>query len=133
MVTIGGEPLPHGPDRKTNPESSTEVNPHDGQEMMRSILGCKWTLHVLNQIGAGVVRPGAIQRSAEGLTTKVLNERLAKLIRFGLLKRVSFPQIPPRVEYHFTDRGRKLEPLLAELRRLADDLASDPARRESGT
>lgn len=129
MVTHGGTARSQGPEGEKKSGHPVRTPEHDGQEMLRSILGCKWTLHVLHQIRAGVVRPGAIQRSAEGLTTKVLNERLAKLVRFGVLHRVRFPEIPPRVEYQFTDRGRKLEPILAELRRLADELANDSQSR----
>ncbi len=61
----------------------------DVAEMFESCLGCKWTLHVLGQIRKGVVRPGALERTAPGLTTKVQNERLNKLVRFGVLEKMS--------------------------------------------
>ena len=51
-------------------------------------------------IRGGVTRPGQLVRTAEGLTTKVLNERLSKLVRYGVLEKISYPEIPPRVEYH---------------------------------
>lgn len=67
---------------------------------------------MLAQVRAGVNRPGRLVRSAEGLTTKVLNERLAKLVRFGVLEKVSYPEVPPRVEYHLTPLGERLNPVL---------------------
>ena len=70
--------------------------------MFEKCLGCKWTLHVLAQIRAGVVRPRQLERTADGLTTKVLNERLSKLVRFGIIGTESFAEIPPRVEYLLT-------------------------------
>jgi DNA-binding HxlR family transcriptional regulator len=90
--------------------------------MVEDVIGCKWTLHVLAQIRAGVNRPGAIVRSHPGLTTKVLNERLRKLVRFGILKRHSFPEIPPRVEYELTDIGRRFLPILDSVQELQRQL-----------
>lgn len=60
----------------------------------------------------GVCRPGALARSKRGLTTKVLNERLAKLLRYGVLEKRSFAEVPPRVEYHLTAFGARFLELL---------------------
>ena len=59
-------------------------------QIFEKCVGCKWTLHILAQIRSGIVRPGQLERTAEGLTTKVLNQRLAKLSRFGIVQRQSF-------------------------------------------
>ncbi|MEZ5962787.1 MAG: helix-turn-helix domain-containing protein [Planctomycetota bacterium] len=86
---------------------------HDGiAAMFEECIGCKWTLHVLAQIRTGVHRPGALVRSEPGLTTKVLNERLVKLVRYGVLEKRSFAEIPPRVEYHLTAFGARFLELL---------------------
>jgi DNA-binding HxlR family transcriptional regulator len=90
--------------------------------MLESIVGCKWSMSVLLAIRAGVHRPGALERACEGISTKVLNERLRKLLSFGILRRVAYPQIPPRVEYRLTAFGRRFVKLLDELRRLQADL-----------
>ena len=95
-------------------------------EVVENVLGCKWTLHVLAQIRDGVNRPGQLVRSADGLTTKVLNERLAKLVRFGVLEKRSFPEVPPRVEYRITPFGRRLNRVLDEVLALQRDV--DTAR-----
>ena len=87
-------------------------------EVFEKCLGCKWTLHVLSQIRAGVVRPGALERTAAGLTTKVLNERLTKLTRFGIIEREAFPEVPPRVEYHLTDFGKEFVEILDQIDQL---------------
>lgn len=86
--------------------------------MVEDIVGCKWSLHVLGLIRRGTRRPGAMQKSIEGLTTKVLNERLRKLMRFGILERRAYPEIPPRVEYHLTPFGRRFTQLLDDIERL---------------
>lgn len=81
-------------------------------------LGCKWTLQILMQVRSGVNRPGALVRSQQGLTTKVLNERLARLVQFGILKKVSYPEIPPRVEYSLTDFGQEFIEVLDQVEAL---------------
>ncbi len=72
------------------------------------VLSCKWTLAVLEAISRGVSRPSEIQRELEGLSGKVLNQRLRKLEDFGLLTREAFAETPPRVEYRLNERGREL-------------------------
>ncbi|RME94532.1 MAG: transcriptional regulator [Verrucomicrobia bacterium] len=90
--------------------------------MLESVLGCKWSLTVLGLVRKGIRRPGAMERSVPGLTTKVLNERLRKLTRYGILERRAFPEVPPRVEYHLTPFGRKFDRLLRMVERLQAEL-----------
>ena len=75
--------------------------------MVEDIVGCKWSLAVLGAVRGGVCRPGALEKSIDGLSKKVLNERLSKLVRFGILERHAFPEIPPRVEYRLTPFGER--------------------------
>jgi DNA-binding HxlR family transcriptional regulator len=75
--------------------------------MTESIFACKWSARILNLIRHGIKRPGAITRSLDGLTTKVLNECLRRLIHFGLVERTSYSEIPPRVEYKLTSLGER--------------------------
>ena len=79
----------------------------DVRRMVESIIGCKWSLSVLHLIRSGVNRPGEMQRQVEGLTTKVLNERLTKLYKYGIINKQVYPETPPRVEYYFTDFGNR--------------------------
>lgn len=95
----------------------------DVAAIFESCLGCKWTLHVLGQIRRGVNRPGALERTAEGLTAKVLNERLTKLVRFGILEKMSYAEVPPRVEYAFTPFGRRFLDVLDQIDRLRREVA----------
>lgn len=87
--------------------------------MLEDVLGCKWTVQILMQVRNGIHRPGALERSLDGLTTKVLNERLTKLVRFGILDRQAFPEIPPRVEYLLTPFGERFITLLDEVENLS--------------
>ena len=92
------------------------------RRIVEDVVGCKWTLHVLAQVRGGVNRPGALVRTAEGLTTKVLNERLSKLVRYGVLEKQSFPEVPPRVEYRLTPLGERLNGVLDAIAALQDDV-----------
>ena len=75
-------------------------------------LGCKWMLKVLCLIREGVNRPGAMTRAVNGLSTKVLNERLSELLNFGIVNKIAYPEIPPRVEYEFTEFGLRFIKIL---------------------
>ena len=52
----------------------------------------------------------------------VLNERLRKLVRFGLLERQAFAEIPPHVEYRLTPFGMRFSRVLEDLRELESEL-----------
>ncbi len=90
--------------------------------MVEDIIGCKWSLCVLELVSRGVARPGAMQRSIAGLSTKVLNERLRKLLRYGLIERHVFAEVPPHVEYRLTTLGKRFERLLAQINELEASL-----------
>jgi len=75
--------------------------------MVEDIVGCKWSLAVLGAVRGGVCRPGAMEHIIAGLSKKVLNERLSKLVRFGILEKHAFAELPPRVEYRLTPFGDK--------------------------
>lgn len=91
--------------------------------MVESIIGCKWSISVLRLIQAGINRPGAMQREVEGLSTKVLNERLRKLSRFGIVEKLVYPESPPRVEYAFTEFGVKFLEVIAVVDKLQNELS----------
>lgn len=90
--------------------------------MIEDIVGCKWSLTVLDLVSRGIVRPGAMQKRVAGLTTKVLNERLKKLVRFKIVHRKVFAEVPPHVEYRLTPFGQRFSAVLREIAKL-DDLS----------
>jgi DNA-binding HxlR family transcriptional regulator len=103
-------------------EKSSAGRPPSVAGMVEDIVGCKWSMTVLGLVESGVQRPGAMERAVEGLSAKVLNERLRKLTRFGILEKVAYAEIPPRVEYRLTGFGREFSKLIAEVRRLQAEL-----------
>ena len=93
-------------------------DPRTAAGEVQSVLKCKWSLAVLDQVASGVHRPGQITRAIPGLTTKVLNERLRKLVRYQVFERIVFAEVPPRVEYRLTPYGERFRAILDEIRAL---------------
>lgn len=90
--------------------------------MVETIYGCKWSLTVYQLLAQGITRPGEMVRSVEGLTTKVLNECLRKNVAFGILDRIAYPEIPPRVEYVVTPFGKKFLRILDSIETLQTEI-----------
>ena len=86
--------------------------------LLEDVIGCRWTISVLRAVSQGVRRPGALERHIEGISAKVLSDRLKNFQRAGIFERVVFPEIPPRVEYRLTAFGKKFTRLLKEVERL---------------
>lgn len=76
----------------------------------------------------GIHRPGQMHRSVEGLSPKVMNFCLSKMLEFNLIQKTAYPEIPPRVEYHFTAFGLKFMRLFDVLEELDADLAKEQNR-----
>ncbi|MDH4036845.1 MAG: helix-turn-helix transcriptional regulator [Candidatus Krumholzibacteria bacterium] len=89
--------------------------------MVESIVGCKWSVGLLRLLADGCSRPSAILRASTGLSAKVMNERLRKMLRFGIVSRTVFGDKPPvEVEYVLTPFGRRFIGIIEEVRRLQE-------------
>ncbi|TJY55421.1 helix-turn-helix transcriptional regulator [Sinimarinibacterium sp. CAU 1509] len=86
--------------------------------MVEDVVGCKWSLSVIDCVRNGIARPGEIERAITGIRTKVLNERLRKLVRYGVIARTSYPEVPPRVEYRMTEFGMRFVDVLDRIEAL---------------
>ena len=96
--------------------------PERTARMVEAIYGCKWSLTVYRLLANGVNRPGEMVRSVDGLSTKVLNDCLRKNLDFGIINRVAYPEIPPRVEYEITAFGRKFIRILDQIESLQREI-----------
>lgn len=94
--------------------------------MVEDVVGCKWSLAVLGAVRRGVRRPGAIEHAIGGVSKKVLNERLTKLVRFGILEKRAYPEVPPRVEYRLTRFGERFSGLMDGVEALETELQRQP-------
>lgn len=101
---------------------SRKTAPKNSARMVEAIYGCKWSLTVYQLLSAGVNRPGEMVRNVEGLSTKVLNQCLKRNVEFGILDKVVFNELPPRVEYQVTEFGEKFLAILDQLEALQQEI-----------
>jgi DNA-binding HxlR family transcriptional regulator len=95
------------------------------------VICAKWTLLVIRDLAAGRSRFCQLERSLEGISPRTLSLRLRELEEHGIVERRTYPEVPPRVEYELTDKGRALLPLLEDMRRFGREwLGAGPRGRE---
>ncbi|MBV9817957.1 MAG: helix-turn-helix transcriptional regulator [Solirubrobacterales bacterium] len=76
----------------------------------------KWTLLVIRDLADGRSRFCELERSLEGISPRTLSLRLRALEEEGIVRRQTYPEVPPRVEYVLTAKGRALVPLIESMR-----------------
>lgn len=91
---------------------------------LEDVVGCKWSVSVLRAVAEGISRPGALERHVEGISTKVLSERLRKLTAYGLLTKRTYAEVPPRTEYSLTQDGQRLVSIVDQINLLDDEMKS---------
>ena len=90
----------------------------------------KWTLLLVRDLAEGRSRFCELERSLEGISPRTLSLRLRALEEEGIVERRTFPEVPPRVEYQLTEKGRDLLPIIESMREygsrwLAAECAAD--------
>ncbi len=76
----------------------------------------KWTLLIIRDLAEGRSRFCELERSLDGISPRTLSLRLRALEEEGVLERQTYPEVPPRVEYGLTDKGRALVPIVEAMR-----------------
>jgi len=96
----------------------------------------KWTLLLVRELAEGCSRFCELERSLTGISPRTLSLRLRALEEEGIVERHTFPEVPPRVEYALTEKGRALLPIIEGMRvygeqwlggRCSTDSGADPA------
>ncbi|CAM4429567.1 winged helix-turn-helix transcriptional regulator [Deinococcus marmoris] len=91
-----------------NFENQIHGRPECTVERALDVIDGKWTTLILRDLLSGTRRFGELRSSLSGISPKTLTDRLRALETQGVLTRQVFPEIPPRVEYTLTDKGRAL-------------------------
>jgi DNA-binding HxlR family transcriptional regulator len=76
----------------------------------------KWTLPLIRDLSEGRSRFCELERSLQGISPRTLSLRLRALEEAGIVERETYPEVPPRVEYALTEKGRALLPLIDDMR-----------------
>lgn len=96
-------------------DSGKGLNACPIEETLR-VIGGKWTMLILRELFSGTRRFGEIMRSLPGVSPKTLTHRLRQLEREGIVTRTVFAEVPPRVQYAMTEKGRGLANILEAMR-----------------
>jgi DNA-binding HxlR family transcriptional regulator len=80
------------------------------------IISGKWTLLLIRDLADGSQRFCELERSLEGISPRTLSLRLRALEDEDIVERRTYPEVPPRVEYALTEKGRALVPLIEDMR-----------------
>ncbi|NEQ50158.1 MAG: helix-turn-helix transcriptional regulator [Leptolyngbya sp. SIO3F4] len=81
-----------------------------------SQIGGKWKPIILFLVNKGGNRFGVLQRGIEGISKQMLTKQLRELEADGILERKIYAEIPPRVEYFITERGKTLLPVIQQMK-----------------
>jgi DNA-binding HxlR family transcriptional regulator len=84
-------------------------------EGVLDLIGGKWKIYILWALTDGPLRYSELLAQVNGISEKVLIQQLKALQGNGLIERTQYPEMPPRVEYALSVRGRSLVPLLEGL------------------
>ena len=93
------------------------------------LLGKRWTGLILDSLLDGSRRFCELTATVEGLSDRVLSDRLRELESEGIIERIVYPQIPVRVEYRLTEKGLDLKPVVQSIHKWAEkwvELPSSP-------
>src|SRR5579859_5854846 len=100
---------------KTTDQAPTETSVRHmcpRYEHATQLLGKRWTGLLLNALMRGSSRFCELTSLVEGLSDRVLSDRLRELETENIVQRIVYPQIPVRVEYQLTEKGRALKPVV---------------------
>ncbi len=95
-------------------------------------IGNKWKPIIINVIGTRSIRFGQLDAIVPNISRKVLTEQLKELEEDGLLRRLAYKEIPPRVEYSLSEKGLAFLPILESIKEwnLKYEIATMPLETE---
>jgi DNA-binding HxlR family transcriptional regulator len=80
------------------------------------VIGGRWKAVILFHLMDGTLRFGELRRKLPGVTQRMITLQLRELQRDGVVHRMVYAEVPPKVEYSLTEFGRSLIPVLIAMR-----------------
>lgn len=84
-------------------------------EATLEVIGGKWKCVILCHLTHGKKRTSELKRLMPNITQKMLTQQLRELEEDGVINRISYNQVPPKVEYELSDYGKSLQSILDSL------------------
>jgi DNA-binding HxlR family transcriptional regulator len=99
-------------ENSTNAINEKQINASCGMANALSVLGGRWKPAILCRLSFGTLRYGELKKAIDGISERMLVAQLRELEKDGIIERMVFPEVPPRVEYRLTDLGQTMRPML---------------------
>lgn len=93
-------------------------------DLSLDLIGGKWKLRIMYQLSSGPKRFGALRRNLDGITEATLTKQLRELEEDGLIERIVYAQVPPKVEYIISSDQAQLSLILRELCKWSKEYAA---------
>jgi len=97
-----------------------DCSPGCAVEATLGLIDGKWKGVVLFHLFEATLRFNEIRRRLPNVTQRMLTNQLRELEADGLIVRTVYPEVPPKVEYRLSERGRSLEPVIMALKAWGD-------------
>jgi DNA-binding HxlR family transcriptional regulator len=106
----------------TNSINETYLNSECGMAYFLSVIGGRWKLSILGfLLQSEKLRYSELKRKLVGISERMLVAQLKELEDNGLIQRIVYPQVPPKVEYRLTKIGYSLEKILTAMSEWGED------------
>src|SRR5499425_1954105 len=102
---------------RKKPKKANLFDPNCSSRDVLELIGNKWTMLLLCALYDSKTRTGQLKRKLEGISQKMLTQTLREMQQHGIVKRISYPEVPPRVKYELTELGYSLAELVVKMER----------------
>jgi DNA-binding HxlR family transcriptional regulator len=107
-------------ENSTNTQNEQIINSTCGMAYTLNILGGRWKPAILCRLSNGTMRYGELKKDIEGISERMLVAQLRELEVDGIVERIVYAEVPPRVEYRLTKLGNSLTPVLSAMSKWGD-------------
>jgi DNA-binding HxlR family transcriptional regulator len=97
------------------PRKADLFDPNCSSRDVLELIGSKWSMLLLCALYDSKTRTGQLKRKVQGISQKMLTQTLREMQQNGIVKRISYSEVPPRVEYELTELGHSLAELVVKM------------------
>lgn len=92
-------------------------------ELAMEQIGGKWKSMMIYHLREGAVRSGDLQRKLCGIANKMFTQTARELESDGIIERIVYPVVPPKVEYKLSAKGESVLPIIVQLEAWGKEIA----------